>query len=121
MRHTGRGRYTLARARITCAKVERTTPKRRRYRSFATMKSIKAKLQSRKASGGLLGAELTELAKTATAKDVPAPNEELNQMVRDRAHRCSDLMLRPCRHCNALRLRDGSASDVLVAAGDCRS
>lgn len=49
------------------------------------MKSIKAKLQSRKASGGLLGAELTELAKTATAKDVPAPNEELNQEVRENA------------------------------------
>ena len=49
------------------------------------MKSIKAKLQTRKPGGGLLGAELAELAKAATAKDVPQPDEELNQMVRRRA------------------------------------
>jgi hypothetical protein len=49
------------------------------------MKTIKAKLQTRKPGGGLLGAELAELAKAATAKDVPQPNEELNDMVGQRA------------------------------------
>lgn len=49
--------------------------------SWAGMKTIKAKLQTRKPGGGLLGAELAELAKAATAKDVPKPDEELNEMV----------------------------------------
>ena len=49
--------------------------------SRAGMKTIKAKLQTRKPGGGLLGAELAELAKAATAKDVPKPDEELNEMV----------------------------------------
>lgn len=58
------------------------------------MKSIKAKLQTRKATGGLLGAELTELAKAATAKDVPQPDDELNQMVRParQCKRCTHSM-----------------------------
>ena len=48
------------------------------------MKSIKAKMQARKTSGGLLGAELAELCKNATSKNVPAPNEELMQQVQRR-------------------------------------
>lgn len=41
------------------------------------MKSIKAHLQHRKPGGGLLGAELAELTKAATAKNVAQPDEEL--------------------------------------------
>jgi hypothetical protein len=53
----------------------------RKVGSWAGMKTIKAKLQTRKPGGGLLGAELAELAKAATAKDVPKPDAELNEMV----------------------------------------
>lgn len=46
------------------------------------MKSIKAHLQQRKPGGGLLGAELAQLTKAATSKNVAEPNDELMLAVR---------------------------------------
>ena len=46
------------------------------------MKSIKAHLQQRKPGGGLLGAELAQLTKAATSKNVVQPDDELMQAVR---------------------------------------